>query len=156
MSRAPPSSMMPSGFEQQSPRNLAAFSSPAAQSTPPMSMLQRAIQQSEQQLNFNSAPNGFNGSASFPSMDFPPANPYPGFPTGPGLNPASLPFQQQSPVRMNNVRMESPQAHSSPSVSHTSPPSQSQPQQVTSPRAPGGSTLQFVPSQVLRKIPKKS
>ncbi|CAF4663357.1 unnamed protein product, partial [Rotaria sp. Silwood2] len=39
---------------------------------------------------------------------------------------------------------------SSPYMSHNSPPSQPQTaQQMSSPRTTGGSTLQFVPSQVL-------
>jgi len=155
----------------------------------PMSLFQRAIQESGQQLNMNAPPihsfNGNQGMQPFSTYDLLPSNPYSNphmmpfsMPAPPPTQPAVVPHPhaqmyqppastemppvasfQQSPGRMANpIRMESPQVISSPSsVSHTSPPSQPSPAtQVTSPRASGGSTLQFVPSQVLRNMPKKS
>jgi hypothetical protein len=166
MSRAPPSSLISPQFEQQSSLNIPPlplsqpFQSPPQQA-PPISILQRAIQQSEQQFNTNqtSSPisNGFNNVAPFQPFDLIPPNTYPGFPVGPLPNQVPLQNQQQqSPIQPNNIRMGSPQIMSSPSnTSHSSPPSQPQAvQQMNSPRMSGGSTLQFVPSQVLRKMSK--
>jgi hypothetical protein len=145
MTRAPPSSLISSQFEQPSQ---------PFQQQPPLSMLQRAIQQSEHQFNTNQTfplmSNGFNGGAPFAPIDLIPPNTYPGFPIGPTSTQPPLQSQQQSPTQLNNIRLGSPQTMSSPSVSHMSPQSQ----QMTSPRMSGGSTLQFVPSQVLRNMSK--
>ena len=135
-------------------------SSPAAAAAAPMSILQRAILQSDQQFNANPAPtyssNGFNSVAPFQPFDLLPQNTYPGFPIGMNMNQPSTPYHQPhaSPVQLNNVRIGSPQILSSPQLPHPSPPSQTPSQAVTSPRMSGGSTLQFVPSQVLRNMPK--
>jgi hypothetical protein len=157
MSRAPPASLIFPQIEQQSSLNI----QPSPPQQPPLSILQRAIQQSDQQFNTNpiSSPisNGFNNVAPFQPFDLISSNAYPGFPVGPTLNHVPLQYQQQqSPVQQNNIRMGSPQTMSSPSnKSHNSPPSQPQAaQQTNSPRMSGGSTLQFVPSQVLRNMPK--
>lgn len=176
MSYAPPSSMIPHQYEpqpfnnipgpspfQQSPQ--APFQQPPPQA--PFSLLQRAIQQSDQQFNTNSTPypmsNGFTNAAPFQPFDLIGSNAYPGFPIGPVLNQTPPhhqppPPQQQSPIQPNNIRLSSPQAASSPlKTSQASPPTQPQtPQQTNSPRMPGGSTLQFVPSQVLRNMPKNN
>jgi hypothetical protein len=163
MSRAPPSSLASNQFEPQpftniSPLSLSQPFQPPQQA--PLSILQRAIQQSDQQFNTNQTaypiPNGFNNGAPFQPFDLIPPNTYPGFPVGPVLNPVPSQQQQQSPTQPNNLRMGSPQTMSTPlNISHNSPPSQIQPAQPNnSPRMSGGSTLQFVPSQVLRKMPK--
>jgi len=160
MSRAPPASLITPQIEQQSSLNI----QPSPPQQPNLSILQRAIQQSDQQLNTNpiSSPvsNGFNNVAPFQPFDLISSNTYPGFPVGPTLNHIPLQYQQQqqqqSPVQPNNIRMGSPQTMPSPSnKSHNSPPSQTQAAQpMNSPRMSGGSTLQFVPSQVLRNMPK--
>jgi hypothetical protein len=165
MSRAPPSSLISPQFEQQSsslniplpppPPSSHSFQPPQQA---PVSILQRAIQQSDQQFNTNqttsSMSNGFNNIAPFQPFDLLPPNNYPGFPVVPILN--QVPILQQSPIQPNNIPINSPQTMSSPSnVFHNSPPSQTQAaQQMNSPRMSGGSTLQFVPSQVLRKMSK--
>jgi len=164
MSRAPPSSLIPPQLEQQSSISipLSALSQPfQSLQQAPLSILQRAIQQSDQQFNTNqiSSPisNGFNNVTPFQPFDLIPPNTYPGFPVGPLPNQVPLPQQQQqSPVQPNNIRMGLPQTMTSPAnASHSSPPSQTQAtQQMNSPRMSGGSTLQFVPSQVLRKMSK--
>jgi hypothetical protein len=160
MSRAPPSSLMPSQFEQESSFNISPPSQPfQQQQQPTLSILQRAIQQSVQQFNYTQTspptPNGFNNVAPFQPFDLIPPNTYPGFPIEPLLNQSPIQLQQQSPVQPNNIRMGSPQTMTSPNVSHNSSPSQPQAaQQTSSPRMSGGSTLQFVPSQVLRKMSK--
>ena len=156
MHRAPPASMTTLPFEQ--------MPMPPPQPPPTMSVLQRAILQSDQQLNMNpsfpSMMGNSNGITPFQPFDLISSPNQSGFPVG--SNPNAVPFSMQSnvhssPGRMNNpIRMESPQINSSPPISHPSPPSQHvTPQQVTSPRVSGGSTLQFVPSQVLRNMPKK-
>ncbi len=170
MSRAPPSSLMTSQFEQQPPppppppppSSSQPFQVPQQHS---LSILHRAIQQSDQPFTTNqtSSPisNGFNNVAPFQPFDLIPPNTYPGFPLGPILNQTPPQQQQQqqqqhSPIQPNNILMSSPQAMSSPSnISHHSSPSQTQATpQTNSPRMSGGSTLQFVPSQVLRKMSK--
>ncbi len=158
MSRAPPLSMISTQFDQQSPMNHQSFQ-PAPQ--PSLSILQRAIQQSEQQFNsnqtFSPISNGFNNVAPFQPFDLISPTAYPGFPIGPVLTQPPVPEQQQqSPAQPNNLSMSSPPTMSSPSsISHQSPSSQNQTaQQTNSPRMSGGSTLQFVPSQVLRKMSK--
>lgn len=149
MSRAPPPTL-PEQTQQQS-----------SQSEPILSMLQRAIQQSDLQFNTNPIPssvlNGsFDASAPFQPFDLNTPNFYSDFQPGPTLPQMTSP-QQQSPVQTNNIRFGSPQSMSSPLASHSSPTIQTQttPQQTNSPRMSGGSTLQFVPSQVLRKMSKK-
>jgi hypothetical protein len=167
MSRAPPSSLIPPQFEQQSSINIppSSLSSQPFQSPQqaPLSFLQRAIQQSDQQFNTNqiSSPisNGFNNVTPFQPFDLILPNTYPGFHVGPIPNQVPLPQQQQqqqSPVKPNNIPVGTPQTMASPpNASHNSPPSQTQStQQMNSPRMSGGSTLQFVPSQVLRKMSK--
>jgi hypothetical protein len=169
MSRAPPSSLMSSQFEQESSFTISPPSQPfqqQPQQQSPVSMLQRAIQQSNQQFNPTQTTlpmsNGFNNAAPFQPFDLISSNTYPGFPIEPLFNQVPFqqqqqqqPQQQQSPVQPNNIRLGSPQTMSSPPASHSSPPSQTQPtQQMSSPRMSGGSTLQFVPSQVLRKMSK--
>ena len=169
MSRAPPSSIVPHQYESQPFNNVPA---PSSYQQPPqasLSMLQRAIQQSDQQFNTNPTPypmsNGFNNVAPFQPFDLIGSGSFPGFPIGPVLNQAPLQpqlpqqqQQQQSPIQPNNIRFSSPQAASSPlKTSQASPPTQPQtPQQTNSPRMSGGSTLQFVPSQVLRNMPKSN
>ncbi|CAF1231457.1 unnamed protein product [Adineta steineri] len=165
MTRAPPSSLLPSQFEQQSPLNI---SSPSQQQhqhqqqQQSLAFLERAIQQSNQQFNTNQT----SFAISNGSMDIPPfqpfdlnlSNTYPGFPVGPLITPNVVQQQQQqpqpqSPMQSNNIRMGSPQTMSSPQTSYNSPPSQTPTTpQVNSPRMSGGSTLQFVPSQVLRNM----
>ena len=161
MSREPPSSLASNRFESPPPPSFAniPLQSLSQQFPPqPLSMLQQAIQQSEQQFNSNpaaySTSNGFNSVAPFQPFDLFP-NTFPGIPVGP-LPTSVPPQQQQSPIQPNNIRLGSPQTMSSPmNISHNSPPSQVQPAQPNnSPRMSGGSTLQFVPSQVLRKMPK--
>lgn len=159
MSRAPPSSMISNQFEQQLSTNTPTPSPFQPLQQPPLSMMQRAIQQSAQQMNTNQThhpvSNGFNNVAPFQPFDLIPPQAYPGFPAGLVLT-QTPPQQQQSPLQQNNIRLGSPQAMPSPSnISHASPPSQTQAiPQTNSPRMSGGSTLQFVPSQVLRKMPK--
>ena len=161
MSRAPPSSLVPPQFEQQSPLNIPSppqpFQQQQQQQQAPFSILHRAIQQSNQQFNTNQiSPPVLNGSADvtpFQPFDLNPPYAYPGFPIGPIFN--QIPLQQQPPVQSNNIRMGSPQTMSSPNMSHHSPSSQTQTTpQMSSPRMSGGSTLQFVPSQVLRNMSK--
>lgn len=159
-------------FEQQSSINMRPLPSSQPFQSPPhpqqqqqssLSMLQRAIQQSDQQFNTNqmSFPmsNGFMNVAPFQPFDLIPQTTSPGFPIGATSNQVPLQHQQQqqqSPIQSNNIRMNSPQAMSCPSnVSHNTSPSQNPVgQQTNSPRMSGGSTLQFVPSQVLRKMSK--
>ncbi|CAF2492463.1 unnamed protein product [Rotaria sp. Silwood2] len=157
MSRAPPSSLLSSQSEQQS----SIYSSPSQsqsfqqqQQQASLSILQRAIQQSEQQFNTNQTSaisNEFMHVAPFQPFDLLYPNTYPGFPIAPLLNQVPYQYQQQqSPVQSNNIRMVSSHTISSPYMSHNSPPSQPQTaQQMSSPRTTGGSTLQFVPSQVV-------
>jgi hypothetical protein len=159
MSRAPPPSLAMNQFEQSPPFANISLQSLSQQFPPSLSILQQAIQQSDQQLNSNPAAysisNGFNSVAPFQPFDLFP-NTYPGIPVGPVPTPVPPQQQQQSPMQANNIRLGSPQTMSSPmNISHTSPPSQvQQAQPNNSPRMSGGSTLQFVPSQVLRKMPK--
>ncbi|CAF4693127.1 unnamed protein product, partial [Rotaria sp. Silwood1] len=161
MSRAPPSSLLSSHSEQQS----SIYSSPSQsesfqqqqQQQAPRSILQRAIQQSEQQFNTNQTSfaisNEFTNVAPFQPFDLLSSNTYPGFPIAPLLNQAPSQYQQQIPIPSNNIRMGSSHTMSSPHMPHNSPPSQSQTaQQMSSPRMTGGSTLQFVPSQVLHFV----
>jgi hypothetical protein len=165
MSRAPPSSLVPSQFEEQSSLNIPSLPSQPflqqQQQQASLSMLQRAIQQSNQQFNTNQiSPPVLNGSTDitpFQPFDLNPPYAYPGFPVGPifNQNPVQQQQQQQSPVQSNNIRMGSPQTMSSPNMSHNSPSLQTPAtQQTSSPRMSGGSTLQFVPSQVLRNMSK--
>lgn len=70
-------------------------------------------------------------------------------------NQTSVRYQQQPQTPARNDTLNSNATTpvvTPPQPTHASPSSQ----QVTSPRSSGGSTLQFVPSQVLRNIPKKS
>lgn len=154
MSRAPPPTLATAQSEQTQQQS--------SQSEPILSILQRAIQQSDLQFNTNptssSILNGsFDGSAPFQPFDLDNPNLYSDFQPGPALSQITSPQQQQSPLQTNNIRFGSPQTMSSPLASHSSPTTQTQttPQQTNSPRASGGSTLQFVPSQVLRKMSKK-
>lgn len=168
MSRSSNFPLFSSQAEQQSPIYNPPQSQPFQQQQQQqqpvqLSFLQRAIQQSDQQFNMNqtssTVPNEFSTVPLFQPFDLLPPNAYPGFPIGSVMNQAVLQHQQQqqqqSPAQPNNIRLSSPQAASSPNTSHTSPPSQPQtPQQMNSPRMSGGSTLQFVPSQVLRNMSK--
>ena len=163
MSRAPPSSMVPQQYEPQLMNNIPVSSTFQSSPHAPSSILQRAIQQSEQQFHTNPPvhpmSNGFNNVAPFQPFDIIAPNSYPSYPAGPIPNQVPLQSQQQSPIQTNNIRLVSPQIASSPlKTSHTSPPTQAQtpPQQTNSPRMSGGSTLQFVPSQVLRNMPKNN
>ncbi|CAF1165139.1 unnamed protein product [Adineta ricciae] len=154
MSRAPPPTLPTTQSKQTQQQS--------SQSEPILSMLQRAIQQSDLQFNTNptssSILNGsFDASAPFQPFDLNNPNLYSDFQPGPTPPQITSPQQQQSPLQTNNIRFGSPQTMSSPLASHSSPTTQTQttPQQTNSPRMSGGSTLQFVPSQVLRKMSKK-
>lgn len=154
MSRAPPPTLL-------SPQLEPTPAPATAQPLPIMTMLQRAIQQSNQQFHTQeTSPSISNGSfdtaAPFQPFDLSSPGGFPGFPVGPLIaqhsSPQPLP---PSPGQPHNIRLGSPQILSSPHSSHPSPATQTTPQQTNSPRASGGSTLQFVPSQVLRKMSKK-
>ena len=160
MLRAPPPSL---SFQSEhlSPTN----ASPQSQSfhqqqQRPLSILQRAIEQSDQQLNtsqtFPPGSNSLNSLPSFQSLDSIPPNIHPGFPIEPSTNQVLYQYQPRpSPVQSNNISIVSSEAISNPNVFHNSPSSQPQaPKQTSSPRTSGGSTLQFVPSQVLRNMPR--
>ncbi|CAM4780021.1 unnamed protein product [Rotaria magnacalcarata] len=148
MSRAPPSSLLSSQIEQQSPIYNPLQSQPIQQQQGPLSILQRAIQQSEQQFNMNPTPPAISNELPalpfFQPFDLIPPNTYPGFPIGPVSNQVSM-QHQQSQAQSNNIRMGSPHIISSPNLSHNSSSSQPQtPQQISSPRMSGGSTLQNI------------
>lgn len=171
MSRTPPSSLMSPPFDQQPslnmpplPSSYQSYQSPP-QKQPNLSLLQRAMQQSDQQFNTNqtsfqtSNGSGFNSVAPFQPFDLISPTNYTSFPVAPTSNQVPIQYQQQqSPIQPNNIRMNSPQTMSSPSnISHNSSPAHNPTsQQTNSPRVTGGSTLQFVPSQVLRKMPKSN
>jgi len=162
MPQTSPNSLPTSQFDQTPLMNIPSpFTSPAYhQQQQPSSILQRAILQSDLQFNANQTPlsnsNGYNNPTTFQPFDLITSNNYPDLSMGAIQNQSPL-QQQQTPVQPNPILMESPQIVSSPlNASHSSPSSQTQtPQQVNSPRASGGSTLQFVPSQVLRKMSRK-
>ena len=163
MARSPPASMIGTSAEAVSNRFLGSMQSTTVQQQlypSSSSILQQAIQQSGQ-LNTN-----VPLSALFPDTTSKPAvnismntrmlEACTFVPGVTNVNPVPIPVQQQqTPVRQNKAILETTPVNSSPAnIIHSSPSSQTQGQQVTSPRAPGGSTLQFVPSQVLRNMPK--
>jgi hypothetical protein len=101
--------------------------------------------------------NEFNDVQSFPPYDLPPPGTFPGYPIGPMGTPTPVNYgqqqQQQFPTQMQNVPMGPSQFTPTSPLSAEAPPFQ--PQQTTSPGSANKQTLQFVPSQVLRNIPKK-
>ena len=124
------------------------------QSQPPQPFFQPDIQQFNPMMF-----EGYNGAPLFAPYDLPPLSPYGGYPVAP-MDPRMFmnygqQQQQQLPMQMQQIHMGANQFSPPPHIPHQSPPIR--PQQTTSPNQPTNkATLQFVPSQVFRNMPKKS
>jgi hypothetical protein len=122
------------------------------QSQPPQPFFQSDMQQFNPMMF-----GGYNGAPPFAPYDLPPpSSPYGGYPIGP-MDPRMFMNygQQQLPMQMQQIPMGAGQFPPPPYIHHQSPPIR--PQQTTSPNQPTNkATLQFVPSQVFRNMPKKS
>jgi len=92
---------------------------------------------------------GFNGVTSFPPHDLSFSG-YPIEPLGPSM---PINYEQQFPTQTPNVPMGKVQFTPTSSLSYDAPPFQ--PQQTTSFSPTNRQTLQFIPSQVFRNMPKK-
>jgi len=99
----------------------------------------------------------FNDVPPFVPYDLPPPNAFSGYPiesmgTSMPINYEQQQQQQQYPTQMQNVPKGPDQLISNSSLSHLAAPFE--PQQTNSTRSTNIQTLQFIPSQVLRNIPK--
>lgn len=95
-------------------------------------------------------PMGFdptNGMSIFPPQGFP----IPGYPIIPMGTPITANYEQQQQTPSTSTRTNQ---FASSSLSYDAQPFE--PQQTPSPRSTNKETLQFIPSQVLRNIPKKN
>ncbi|CAF2425748.1 unnamed protein product [Rotaria sp. Silwood2] len=146
----PQTSMYP--FEQQSP----IYMLPQFQQPLSYPYFQPGMEQFNQMYGASMAPDQFNQRAPFPSYDLHPQGAYVNYPSGPMVTP--MPFnygqqqQQQLPMQMQNLTMGPGQLPPNSHMSYQSPTMQFQ--QHTSTGSTNNATLQFIPSQVLRKIPK--
>lgn len=137
----------PFSFDQQSPMHM-----PSSLQQPPFHPF---YQPDTQPFNPNSMMFDQLSGISFQPYDLPPPDAYPNYTSGPIDTSAPLFYQQeQLPMQMQNVSIGSQQFAPPPHMHQHSPPIR--PQQTTPPNVTNKATLQFVPSQVLRNIPKKS
>lgn len=91
----------------------------------------------------------FNGAPAFAPYNLPPVTP-PGYPLSPSGLPLSIdPMPHQSPAQMQHAP---PSSATSSRLSHESPVFE--PRQTAPPVVANKDTLKFVPSQVLRNMPK--
>jgi len=93
---------------------------------------------------------GFNGIPPFSPYDLPLSD-YPIGPMGPSI---PINYEQQVSPQIPNVPMRPRELASTSSLSYDAPPFE--PQKTSSSGSTNRQTLQFIPSQVLRNIPKKS
>jgi hypothetical protein len=93
---------------------------------------------------------GFNGIPPFSPYDLPLS----GYPIGPMGHSIPINYEQQVSPQIPNVPMRPREFASTSSLSYDAPPFE--PQKTSSSGSTNRQTLQFIPSQVLRNIPKKS